>query len=123
VQDLVTMIEMRQPHQAEDGWRPRVLKTEAPKSLGVAELLEAVLEHREYLRRDGGRNLARIMAPRLQGELVDLILQGLREKILDRILAEGSLERVLVDIAARKTDPYSVSDEIVARLFKTVVKG
>ena len=123
VQDLVTMIEMRQPHQAEDGWRPRVLKTEAPKSLGVPELLAAVLEHRDYLRRDGGRNLARIMAPRLRGELVDLILQGLREKILDRILAEGGLEQALADIAAKKTDPYSVSDEIVARMFKTVVQG
>jgi LAO/AO transport system kinase len=122
VQDLVTMIEMRQPHQAEDGWQPRVLKTEAPKSLGVPELLAAVLEHWEYLHREGGRNLARIMAPRLRGELVDLILQGLREKILDRILAEGSLEQVLADIAAKKTDPYSVSDEIVARMFQTVVK-
>ena len=88
-QDLITMIDMRQQHHAEDGWRPRVLKTEAPKSLGVPELLAAVLEHREYLRRDGGRNLARIMAPRLRGELVDLILQGIREKILDRILAEA----------------------------------
>ena len=123
VQDLVTMIEMRQHNQADDGWRPQVLKTEAPKSLGVPELLGAVLEHRDYLRRDGGRNLARIMAPRLRGELVDLILQGIREKILERILAEGSLEQALADIAAKKTDPYSVSDEIVARMFKTVVKG
>jgi hypothetical protein len=63
------------------------------------------------------------MAPRLRGELVDLILLGIREKILPRILAEGGLEQALADIAAKKTDPYSVSDEIVARLFKTVVSG
>jgi LAO/AO transport system kinase len=122
LQDLMTMIEMRQPHQAEGGWRPRVLKTEAPKSLGVPELLVAILDHRDYLRRDGGRNLASLMAPRLRGELVDLILQGLREKILPRILAEGSLEQAMADIVARKTDPYSVSEAIVARLFQTVVR-
>jgi GTPase len=122
-QDLVTMIEMRQPHQAEDGWRPRVLKTEAPKSLGVPELLAVILDHRDYLRREGGRNLARLMAPRLRGELVDLILQSLREKILPRILAEASLEQTLADISARKTDPYTVSEAFVARLFNTVVSG
>jgi GTPase len=117
-QDLVTMIDMRQQHQAEDGWQPRVLKTEAHKSLGVPELLAAVLDHRDYLRREGGRNLARIMAPRLRGELVDLILQGLREKILPRILAGDGLEQAVADIAAKKTDPYSVSDAIVARFWE-----
>ena len=121
-QDLITMIDMRQHGHAEDGWRPQVFKTEAPKSLGVPELMAAVLDHRDYLRREGGQRLARIMAPRLRGELVDLILQGIREKILPLILADDGLEQVLAEIAAKKTDPYSVSDEIVARLFKTVVR-
>ncbi len=117
-QDLITMIDMRQQTHSEDSWRPRVFKTEAPKSLGVPELMAAILDHRDYLRREGGRQFARIMAPRLREELVDLILQGLREKILPRILADDGLEQVLADIAEKKTDPYSVSDEIVARLWK-----
>jgi LAO/AO transport system kinase len=115
-QDLATMIDMRQTH-SEDGWRPQVFKTIAHKSLGVPELMAAVLDHRDYLRREGGRHLARIMAPRLRTELEDLILQGVREKILPQILADDNLEQVLTDIAAKKTDPYSVSDEIVAKLW------
>ncbi len=122
-QDLITMIDMRQPAHSEDVWRPQVFKTEAPKSLGVPELMAAIFDHRDYLRREGGRRLVRIMAPRLRGELVDLILQGIRERILPRILADDGLEQVLADIAAKKTDPYSVSDEIVTRLLRTVVKG
>jgi LAO/AO transport system kinase len=119
-QDLATMIDMRQTH-SEDGWRPQVFKTIAHKSLGVPELMAAVLDHRDYLRREGGRHLARIMAPRLRGELIDLILQGVRDKILPQILADDNLEQVLTDIAAKKTDPYSVSDEIVAKLWDRCV--
>jgi GTPase len=116
-QDLVTMIDMRQSGKADDGWQPLVIKTEAHKNVGVSELLVAVLDHRDYLRQEGGRRLARIMAPRLRGELVDLILQGIREKILPQILADDGLEQVLTDITEKKTDPYSVSDDIVARLW------
>ena len=115
-QDLTTMIDMRQPSQRRDGWRPVVVKTEAHKNVGVSELLAAVLDHRDYLRQDDGRRLVEILAPRLQRELVDLILQGIREKILPRILADYHLEKALTDIVARTTDPYSVSDDIVARL-------
>ncbi|MBM4286835.1 MAG: methylmalonyl Co-A mutase-associated GTPase MeaB [Deltaproteobacteria bacterium] len=122
-QDLVTMIDMRQPGHGEDGWRPLVFKTEAPKSLGVPELMAAILDHRDYLRREGGRHLARLMVTRLRGELVDLVTQGIREKILPRILAAESLERVLADIAGKKTDPYTVADEIVNRLLQTVARG
>ena len=117
-QDLITMIDMRQQSHPEDGWRPQVFKTIAPKSQGVPELMAAVLDHRDYLRREGGQRLTRIMAPRLRGELVDLILQGIREKILPQILADDGLEQVLADIVSKKTDPYSVSDEIVARLWE-----
>ncbi len=118
-QDLTTMIDMRQPGRAADGWRPVVVKTEAHKNVGVSELLAAVLDHRDYLRRDDGRRLVEILAPRLQRELVDLVLQGIREKILPRILADYHLEKALAAIVARTTDPYSVSDDIVARLIST----
>ncbi len=117
-QDLLTMIDMRHQPSAEEGWQPRVFKTEAHKSLGVPELMAAIWDHREYLRQEGGQRLARIMASRLRGELVDLIMQGIQEKILPQVLAEDGLEQLLADIAEKKTDPYSVSDEIVARLWE-----
>ena len=121
-QDLVTMIDMRQTSHAEDGWRPLVVKTEAHKNVGVAELLAAVLDHRDYLRQEDGQRLAGILAARLRQELVDLILQGIKEKILPRILADSHLEQTLAAIIARKTDPYSVSDAIVARLLSTALR-
>ena len=99
-----------------------VIKTEAHKNLGVAELLAAVLDHRDYLRQEDGQRLAGILAPRLRRELVDLILQGIKEKILPRILADSHLEQTLADIVAKKTDPYSVSDDIVARLLSTTLR-
>ena len=117
-QDLATMIDMRQPNKSSDGWRSPVVKTEAHKSLGLPELMTAILDHREFLRQEDGQRLAQILAPRLRGELVDLILQGIREKILPQLLQDNTLEQSLADIAAKKTDPYSVSDDIVARLWE-----
>lgn len=117
-QDLVTMIDMRQHSHDEKGWRPLVVKTEAHKSLGLPELITAILDHRDFLRQENGERLMRILAPRLQRELVDLILQGVKEKILPHIFADTNLEQSLNDIAAKKTDPYSVSDDIVARLWE-----
>ena len=115
-QDLVTMIELRQSEGRGNGWRPQVFKTEAPKNIGVPELMEAIFAHREFLHRDGGRYLAQRLAPRLRQELLDLILQGIKDTILPRLLAEVPLDQVLRDIAGRKTDPYTVSDAIVGKL-------
>ncbi|MGQ9920948.1 MAG: methylmalonyl Co-A mutase-associated GTPase MeaB [Desulfobacca sp.] len=115
-QDLVTMIDMRQTAAGEDGWRPQVFKTDALTNTGVAELMAAVKAHWDFLHQDGGRRLAQRLAPRLCQELLDLVLQGIRQAILPRLLAEVDLEQVLTDIAARKTDPYTVSDALVDKL-------
>lgn len=115
-QDLITMIDLRQAAAADEGWRPQVFQTEAPKNIGVSELMAAILAHRDFLHRDGGRHLAQRLAPRLRQELLDLILQGIKDTVLPRLLAEVPLDQVLTDIAARQTDPYSVADEIVSRL-------
>ena len=117
-QDLVTMIDMRQPNHRGDGWQPQVFKTEAHKSLGIPELMAAIMKHRDFLHQENGQRLMEILAPRLRRELVDLILQGVKEKILPHIFADNSLEQSITDIATKKTDPYSVSDDIVARLWE-----
>jgi GTPase len=121
-QDLMTMIDMRQPGKADDGWQPVVVKTEAHKNVGVSELLTAVLNHRDYLRQEDGQHLAGMLATRLRQDLVDLVLQGIKEKILPQILADYHLEQTLAEIIAKKTDPYSVSDDIVARLIPTALR-
>jgi LAO/AO transport system kinase len=117
-QELMTMIDMRQPNLGSAAWLPQVLKTEANNSVGIPELMAVILDHRNFLRQDNGQRLLQVLAPRLQRELVDLILQGVKEKILPHIFADTGLEQAITDIAAKKTDPYTVSDEIVARLWE-----
>ena len=114
--DLMTMIDMRYSDTPPNGWRPQVFKTEAPRNIGVAELMAAVFAHQEYLHRDGGCHLAEIMAPRLRRELLDLIIYGLKEQILPQLLQEEQLETALGEIAARRLDPYTVSDDLIQRL-------
>ncbi len=114
--DLMTMIDMRYADTPPNGWRPQVFKTEAPRNLGVAELMAAVFAHQEYLNRDGGRHLAEIMAPRLRRELLELIVHGLKEQFLPHLLQNEQLEAAVAEIAARRTDPYTVSDDLLQQL-------
>lgn len=114
--DLMTMIDMRYADTPPNGWRPQVFKTEAPRNLGVAELMAAIFAHQEYLNRDGGRHLAEIMAPRLRRELLELIFHGLKEQVLPHLLQDEQLETAVAAIAARRTDPYTVSDDLLQRL-------
>jgi len=53
---------------AMDGWRPPVLQCEATEDRGVAELVEAIEQHRDFLTREGRLDLRRraMLARRLR---------------------------------------------------------
>ncbi len=114
-QDLLTMIELRHASRPDLAWLPPVHLTEASKSVGIAELLAGIWQHREFLHQQAGL-LAAASRQRVRAELLDLIQQGIKEAVLRHLTAEGRLDELIGDILARKTDPYTVSDDLVARV-------
>lgn len=117
-QDLATMLEMRSATRDEDEWHPPVYLTEAPKNLGVEELVAGIFAHQEYLHQDGGQKLKQTLYLRTRAELIDLVKEGVYQVILQRLKANDRLDHLVSDILAKKTDPYSLSEEIVARTIK-----
>jgi len=115
-QDLLAMIELRHASRPDVTWLPRVYLTEASKSVGVPELLAGIWEHRDHLRLQAADHLREASRRRVQAELLDLIQQGLKDAVLSHLLANGRLSSLISDILAKRTDPYTVSDDIVARL-------
>ncbi|MFP3868155.1 MAG: methylmalonyl Co-A mutase-associated GTPase MeaB [Desulfobacteraceae bacterium] len=117
-QDLVTMLEMRSASQETDGWQPGVYLTEAPRNVGVAALMQGIFAHQQFLHQDGGKVLQKTVYQRVRAELIDLIKAGIAQKIMQSLTANDQLEQLIDEILEKKTDPYTVSEDIVARTLK-----
>ncbi|MBF0529764.1 MAG: methylmalonyl Co-A mutase-associated GTPase MeaB [Deltaproteobacteria bacterium] len=98
-------------------WTPPVIKTTAKSGQGLTELWSAILLHREFLSQGGGEYHRRLIRLKTRMEVMDLIKQGVVETIVRKLDQNGDLDRYVEDLVARKADPYTVSEEIMARVF------
>ncbi len=112
VKQLTVMLEMR--HTPPEAWQPRVLRTVAVKSEGVAELVDAFLAHRQHLL-DTGR-LRERMATRELHFFRQLVKELAAEKIFGCVDGDADYAAMLEDLKARRVDPYSAAERIVGAL-------
>ena len=96
----------------EGGWWPPIHRVVAVREEGIAELVDAVMAHREHLRSSG----------RLERRRRDRAVQAVREIALARVRARfdhlGQGEDPLLDaladrVAVRELDPYAAADELL----------
>jgi LAO/AO transport system kinase len=92
-------------------WRPPVVATVATDGQGADELWAEIGRHREHL--DAGGELARRRAARLGDELRRILTARLLERAT--VAAQGTRFAGLCDdVAARRLDPWSAADELLA---------
>jgi len=96
-----------------DGWTPPVVKTVATDGVGTTELAAAIAGYEEYLKKE---NLAfKKNVENWQERLIEM----LRDAMLERARSQmngGDLERYAAEIAEHKRDPYTLVEEIVAKV-------
>jgi LAO/AO transport system kinase len=100
-----------------DGWKPPIVLTEAVNNKGITELVAEITRHRESLISSGGLEKRRKERARL--ELIEAVDGYLKSHITDRI-DKDYLQRLVDDLAQKKTDPYSVALEIINRSVKLI---
>ncbi len=115
VRDLEMMIEMN--HPGEGDWRPPVVKTVAQKHDGIAELIEKIEAHREYLCRSG--RLTRFEENKSALRFSELLRDRLFQQVHERISEGDRLSKTIQAIARRELDPYTAVEEVL----KEMVKG
>jgi LAO/AO transport system kinase len=113
-QDLLLMLDMRSA-KAPGTWLPKVFMTQAKEDQGVTELLAGVWEHQEYLRKDGGEALRAARVERVRQEFLELLKEGVFAHLVNRLSQAGSLDQIIEEILGKKTDPYSASEDLIAR--------
>ena len=110
--ELATMLEMR--NDAEGGWDPKVMKTEAQRGTGIAELIEEILSHRDFILASGTIN--QFMRERSRRHFMDVLRDTLFKKALAFLAEEGTLDAIVTEMSDHRIDPYSAVDGIVAKL-------
>jgi LAO/AO transport system kinase len=100
---------------AANEWRPPILKTEATSGKGVPELLASIDAFRG--RADASPETRR--RARVEWRLRELLAQRFVDHVEREVLPAGELARMLDRIAARETDPYTVVDDILARVVRS----
>jgi LAO/AO transport system kinase len=111
-QELLQMLEL-QAHRKTTAWKAPVLLTQAKDNQGIEELMAAVRDHQEFLARNGGKALLLARCSRVRQEFLELLREGVNRLLVKQLESDGRLDRVLTDILAKRTDPYSASEALV----------
>jgi LAO/AO transport system kinase len=94
-------------------WRVPILRTEAAKGEGVAELAEKIAEHREHIEAEGTLDERR--ARNLRNEVLELAASRMRRR-LEAAVADNSSVRELLDrVVRRELDPATAAQELLER--------
>lgn len=97
-------------------WRPPILKAIANQNIGIAEVVDTFLKHREHIESNG--QLAIRRTERTKNEILDLLDGKIGQYVRRKIVDTGELDGYVADVKARRTDPYSVVGEILERMLK-----
>jgi LAO/AO transport system kinase len=98
-----------------DHWTPPIVKTVASEGKGIGELVEAIRGYEAYLQK-GNLILQRKIA-NWEERLATMLRDALLEKAHAQ-MANGEAARYAADIVEHKRDPYTLVEEIIARVEK-----
>ena len=94
-------------------WKVPILRTEAAKGEGVAELAEKITEHRAHIEAEG--TLEERRARNLRNEVLELAAARMRRRLESTIAEDSSVEELLDRVVRRELDPASAATELLDR--------
>ena len=94
-------------------WRVPILRTEAAKGEGVAELAEKIAEHRAHIEAEG--TLEERRARNLRNEVLELAAARMRRKLEATVADDPSVSELLDRVVSRELDPASAATELLER--------
>ncbi len=95
-------------------WTPPVHLTVAENGTGVEEFAESIMKHHEFVK--NSPEGTRFEFRRLSSEVEDILLKNLTRKA-EKVWQAHKSRELMEDLAARKINPYTVSADILRKLF------
>jgi len=97
----------------QEGWRVPILKTEASRGEGIAEVGEKIGEHHAFIREQG--TLAERRRRNLMNEVLALATARLRRRLEAQVRDDESVQELLDEVVARRLDPASAAAKLLER--------
>ena len=94
-------------------WRVPIIKTEAAKGEGVAELAEKITEHRAHIEEEGTLDERR--ARNLRNEVLELAASRMRRRLEAAVADDREIRELLDRVVKRELDPASAAKELLER--------
>jgi LAO/AO transport system kinase len=94
-------------------WRVPIVKTEAARAEGIAELAEKIHEHHAFIEAEG--TLAERRRRNLMNEVLALASARLRRRLEERTHDDPSVQELLDEVVARRLDPASAAAKLLER--------
>jgi LAO/AO transport system kinase len=110
VTELRSMLSMAGP----DAEAPAIVKTVATEGQGIDEVLAEVEAFRARAEKSG--LLARKKRAHLRQQFEETLREGVLRRLGERALGEADRERILDRLAARETDPFTATDEVLRKV-------
>jgi LAO/AO transport system kinase len=88
-----------------------VVKTEAAKAEGIAELLRQIDAHRQHITDTG--TLAERRARNLRAEVLGIAAARLRRRLEERASSDPGWEELLDSVTRRETDPATAARKLL----------
>jgi LAO/AO transport system kinase len=95
-----------------EDWNPLILMTQAYTGKGVDEVINALLQHRDFMLKNGDILKRHLQQARL--ELKDAAEYALRKRITS-VLESAYIEQLANDLVEKKVDPYAAADEVMSK--------
>jgi len=96
-----------------DGWQVPILRTEAARGEGVAELGRMITEHREMIEAEGTLELRR--ARNLRSEVLGIAASRMRRRLEESVADDDEVAALLERVVKRELDPASAAAELLER--------
>jgi LAO/AO transport system kinase len=96
------------------GWRVPIVKTQAHKGEGVAELVEKLDEHRAFIEAEG--TLSERRRRNLRSEVVGICTFRLRRRLEEQLDEDDTFAELLEEVVSRRLDPATAASRILERL-------
>ena len=98
-----------------DGWTPPIIKTVATENSGTDSLTAAIAGYAGFIGAHGEQSDGK-RASTAEHRIIELLRDRLLKTAMTRGVTESELREMATAVADRRRDPYSVVDEIIARL-------
>jgi LAO/AO transport system kinase len=109
--EILTLLKMS---MRPDGWQPPIIRTVATANQGINEFAAAIERYAEFRREQPAALARRVNIA--ENRLIEMLRDGLLKHLRQEALPDQELARLADAVSARARDPYSIVEEIIAKV-------